>query len=59
MESLLLRASSPLAPVITDERLNYLWPQPTVIKQLQAEPVVFPKELQLSVSPGSDFPVHK
>ncbi len=59
MQNLLMEPVGPLPPVITDERLNRLWPQPNTIKQLEAEPVVFPKDLQLTVSPGSHFPVHK
>ncbi len=58
-DSLLLRASSPLAPVITDERLDFLWPRPAVVRQLQAEPIVFPPDLQVTVAPSAEYPVHK
>ncbi|TRY72713.1 hypothetical protein TCAL_01136 [Tigriopus californicus] len=43
---------SPLPPVITDERLNLLWPQPQFIRQLHGEPKIFPNELPMTVSPG-------
>ena len=44
--------SSPVPPVITDERLNLLWPQPKHIHQLSGVPCRFRKRLTLSVSPG-------
>ena len=49
---------SPLAPVITDERLNLIWPQPSLVKQLTGEPFVFPNQMPLTVS-GSSLSIHK
>ena len=43
---------SPLPPVVTDERLNKLWPQPKSIRQLSGEPVPYPTVLPLTISPG-------
>eukprot|EP00095_Tigriopus_kingsejongensis_P012477 maker-scaffold323_size206388-snap-gene-1.15 protein:Tk12477 transcript:maker-scaffold323_size206388-snap-gene-1.15-mRNA-1 annotation:"Tankyrase-1" len=43
---------SPLPPVITDERLNLLWPQPQFMRQLNGEPLAFPNELPMTISPG-------
>ena len=43
---------SPLPPVVTDERLNKLWPQPKSIRQLSGEPVPYPAVLPLTISPG-------
>lgn len=56
--SLSARASSPVPPVITDERLNLLWPPPSVVRQLAGEPIVFPKDMQLTVSTGGTD-IHK
>jgi hypothetical protein len=44
--------SSPVPTLITDERLNLLWPQPKHIHQLSGVPCRFRKRLALSVSPG-------
>lgn len=49
---------SPLPPVITDERLNLLWPQPQFIRQLHGEPRIFPNELPMTISPGIES-IHK
>ena len=49
---------SPLPPVITDDRLNILWPQPSFIRQLGSEPCLFPDELPMTVSPGRES-IHK
>ena len=49
---------SPLPPVVTDERLNKLWPQPKSIRQLSGEPVPYPDVLPLTVSPGGES-VHR
>jgi hypothetical protein len=41
--------------VITDERLNLLWPQPTFMRQLTSSDEQlnrFPKKLTLAISPG-------
>ena len=43
---------SPLPPVVTDERLNKLWPQPKSIRQLSGEPAPYPAVLPLTISPG-------
>jgi hypothetical protein len=46
---------SPLPSVITDERLNLLWPQPTWMQQLSsADERInrFPPKLRLTLSPG-------
>lgn len=43
---------SPVPPVITDERLNLLWPQPKLVQQLSQILNVFPHRMSLSVSPG-------
>ena len=53
-----LTASSPVPPLITDERLNLLWPQPKHIQQLAGHPCQFRKRMALSVSPGP-ISVHK
>ena len=58
VQELLSSRLSPLPPVITDERLNLLWPQPMLIRQLSGEPFVYPKQLPLTVSPGKES-VHK
>ncbi len=50
--------SSPVNPVITDERLNLLWPQPSSVQQLAGEPILIPEKMPLSVSPGKES-VHK
>lgn len=44
--------------MVTDERLNKLWPQPKSIRQLSGEPVPFPDVLPLTVSPGGES-VHR
>ena len=38
--------------MVTDERLNKLWPQPKSIRQLSGEPVPYPAVLPLTISPG-------
>ena len=53
-----LPACSPVPPLITDERLNLLWPQPKHIQQLAGNPCQFRKRMALSVSPGP-ISVHK
>ena len=53
-----LAVSSPVPPLITDERLNLLWPQPKHIQQLSGNPCQFRKRMALSVSPGP-ISVHK
>ena len=53
-----LAVSSPVPPLITDERLNLLWPQPKHIQQLAGNPCQFRKRMALSVSPGP-ISVHK
>ena len=53
-----LAVSSPVPPLITDERLNLLWPQPKHIHQLAGNPCQFRKRMALSVSPGP-ISVHK
>ena len=53
-----LPACSPVPPLITDERLNLLWPQPKHIQQLAGHPCQFRKRMALSVSPGP-ISVHK
>ena len=44
--------SSPVPPLITDERLNLIWPQPKHVHQLAGTPCRFRKRLTLTVSPG-------
>ena len=46
------KRSSPVPPLITDERLNLIWPQPKHVHQLAGTPCQFQKRLALSVSPG-------
>ena len=50
---------SPLPPVVTDERLNKLWPQPRSIRQLSGEPVPYPPVLPLTISPSGGESVHR
>jgi hypothetical protein len=46
---------SPIPALVTDDRLNLLWPQPAYVRQLSNvdEGISrFPKKLSLSMSPG-------
>ena len=51
-------ASSPTPPLITDERLNLLWPQPKHVQQLSGDICWFPRHIILSVAPSTES-VHK
>ena len=46
------KTASPVPPLITDERLNLIWPQPKHIRQLDGASCQFRKRLTLTVSPG-------
>ena len=46
------KTSSPVPPLITDERLNLIWPQPKHVRQLDGGSCQFRKRLTLTVSPG-------
>ena len=46
------KRSSPIPPLITDERLNLIWPQPKHVNQLTGAPCHFRKRLALTVAPG-------
>ena len=53
-----ITSTSPIPPLITDERLNLLWPQPKHVHQLSGNACRFKKRMALSVSPGP-VSVHK
>ena len=46
------KTASPVQPLITDERLNLIWPQPKHVRQLDGDSCQFRKRLTLTVSPG-------
>ena len=46
------KTASPVPPLITDERLNLIWPQPKHVRQLDGASCQFRKRLTLTVSPG-------
>ena len=46
------KRSSPIPPLITDERLNLIWPQPKHVNQLAGAHCHFRKRLALTVAPG-------